>query len=120
MTIFWQRINREGKPQILLGNFNINLLCNKENKDVKSFVNILQSSLITPTINLPTRITSQSSTLIDNILVSHFSSKIFSGNILVGLSDHMPQLAIISNEYEESTERIQQKRLSVSPRLDQI
>ena len=61
-----ERINREGKRLILLGD--INLLCYKENKDVKSFVDILQSSLITPTINLPTRITSQSSTLIDNIL----------------------------------------------------
>ena len=98
-----ERINREGKRLILLGDFNINLLSYKENKDVKSFVDILQSSLITPTINLPTRITSQSSTLIDNILVSHFSSKIYSGNLLVGLSDHMPQLAIISNEYEDNS-----------------
>ena len=98
-----ERINREGKRLILLGDFNINLLSYIENKDVKSFVDILQSSLITPTINLPTRITSQSSTLIDNILVSHFSSKIYSGNLLVGLSDHMPQLAIISNEYEDNS-----------------
>ena len=57
-----ERINREFKRLILLGDFNINLLSYKENKDVKSFVDILQSSLITPTINLPTRITSQSST----------------------------------------------------------
>ena len=96
-------INREGKRLILLGDFNIDLLSYKENRDVKSFVDILQSSLITPTINLPTRITSHSSTLIDNILVSNFSSKIYSGNLLVGLSDHMPQLAIISNEYEDNS-----------------
>ena len=32
-----ERINREGKRLILLGDFNINLLCYKENKDVKSF-----------------------------------------------------------------------------------
>ena len=32
--------------------------------------------------------------------MSSFDSKIYSGNLLVGLSDHCPQLAIILNEYE--------------------
>ena len=49
---------------------------------------------------LPTKITTQSSTIIDNILMSSFDSKIYTGNLLVGLSDHCPQLAIIWNGYE--------------------
>ena len=79
-TIF-DKINREGKRLVLLGDFNINLLAYKENKEVKEFVDILQNNLITPTINLPTRITAQSSTTIDNILMSSFNSKVYSGNL---------------------------------------
>lgn len=96
-----EKISKEGKRLVLLGDFNINLLSYKVNNEVKNFVDILESYQIAPTINLPTRITSQSSTLIDNILVSQFTSKIYSGNLLVGLSDHMPQLTIISNEFED-------------------
>ena len=59
----------------MLRDFNINLLAFKENKEVKTFVDILQNNLITPTINLSTRITAQSSTNIDNILMSSFDSK---------------------------------------------
>ena len=53
----------------IVDNFNINLLDYKNSKEVKSFVDILGSSLITPTISLPTRITTHSSTLTDYILV---------------------------------------------------
>ena len=107
-TIF-DMINREGKRLVLLGDFNTNLLAYKENKEVREFVDILQNNLITPSINLPTRITAQSSTIIDNILLSSFDSKIYTGNLLVGLSDHCPQLAIISNE----NERKENTKLSV-------
>ena len=48
-----------------------------------------------PLITLPTRITSSSKTLIDNILTNEFSSDIVSGNLTVSLSDHIPQFAII-------------------------
>ena len=94
-------INKEGKRLVLLGDFNINLLDYQENSEVKNFIDILQSHLIFPTINLPTRVTSLSSTLIDNVLISPFDSKIYAGNLVVSISDHMPQVAIISNEFEE-------------------
>ena len=69
MTNILNKINTEGKRLVLLGDFNINLLEYKVNNEVKNFVDILQSNLIAPTINLPTRISAQSSTLIDLSLI---------------------------------------------------
>ena len=48
-----------------------------------------------PLITLPTRITTKSKTLIDNILFNQFPHGIKSGNINVSISDHSPQFAII-------------------------
>ena len=48
-----------------------------------------------PLITIPTRITSKTKTLIDNILYNNFVPGIKSGNINVSISDHVPQFAII-------------------------
>ena len=50
-----------------------------------------------PLITIPTRITTHSKTLIDNIFFNQFSNDIISGNITVGISDHIPQFSIIPN-----------------------
>ena len=83
------RQNKHGRKRlVLLRDFNINLLAFKENKEVKTFVDILQNNLITPTINLSTRITAQSSTNIDNILMSSFDSKNLCWKPFSRFSDH--------------------------------
>ena len=87
---FLEKINMEGKRVVLLGDFNINHLSYKANNEVKNFIDILESHCIAPAINFPTRITTQSSKLIDIILMSQFRSKIYCGNLLAGLSDHLP------------------------------
>ena len=87
------KINREKKDVVLLGDFNINLLHHDSNTVVSSFVDILDSNFILPTINIPTRITNNTKTLIDNILVSA-SLKGYRGNRTVGISDHLPQFFI--------------------------
>ena len=48
-----------------------------------------------PLITLPTRITSSSKTLIDNILYNQFTPDIITGNLTVSISDHIPQFTII-------------------------
>ena len=96
----------EGKRLVLLGDFNINLLDYKNNNEVKNFVDILQSNLIAPTINLPTRVSTQSSTLIDNMFISLINTEIYAGNLLVRISNHMPQVLIIYNEFEKRDKKI--------------
>ena len=49
------------------GDFNIDLLKIDSDKDIMNFYNSLTSNLFVPHITLPTRITSHSQTLIDNI-----------------------------------------------------
>ena len=57
----------------------------------------------TPLTTYPTRITTKSKTLIDNIFFNEFSSDIVSGNLTVGLSDHIPQFALIPNKTLKSS-----------------
>ena len=50
------------------------------------------------TINIPTRITSTSKTLIDNIFYSSVTKSISAGNIATSISDHLTQLIFIPNK----------------------
>ena len=56
-----------------------------------------------PAITLPTRITSHSATLIDNIFSNDIDQYIFSGLILSDISDHLP-IFVISNDNEPLTD----------------
>ena len=103
------KVSKENKRIILLGDFNINLLEYDLNNNVKSFIDTLLSNFVMPTISLPTRITTHSETLIDNIIVSHHNGKLFTGNLIAGISDHLPQFLIFDEPIHEnkvlSTER---------------
>ena len=63
-------INKENKTTILLGDFNINLSDYTQDVDVNHFMDILSLYSFFPTINLPTRITDHSETLIHTLPVS--------------------------------------------------
>ena len=88
-------INKEGKNVVFMGDFNINFLEFESNSDVDDFVDTLTSHLILPVISLPTRITQNSQTLIDNILISPTHDFVQCGNLTVGLSDHLPQFLFL-------------------------
>ena len=47
----------------------------------------------------PTRLTSHSNTLIDNIVLNVIDLDIISGNLIATISDHLPQFAIIPNMF---------------------
>ena len=65
-----QKIKRENKKTIITGDFNLNLLNYAKNIGTFEFLESVFSNNFTPQINLPTRITGTSSTLIDNILIN--------------------------------------------------
>ena len=72
--------------------------------DVNKFLDVLTSNAFFPTINLPTRMTNHSETLIDNIFTNTQKYLIQSGNIISGISDHLPQFAIFeTNKTNERT-----------------
>ena len=93
---FLEKLSSENKISYLSGDFNIDLLNIGENKFVDDFYSILTSNLFVPHITLPTRITSHSQTLIDNIFSNDpdFSQGI-SGNFTFSISDHLAQFLIM-------------------------
>ena len=76
----------------------MNLLQLESNTDIENYFDALTDKNFTPLITSPTRITGKTKTLIDNIFYNEFSSNIVSGNLTVGISDHMPQFALIPNK----------------------
>ena len=87
----------ENKRLILLGDFNINLLNASTDDDVIKFIDLLSCYLLLPTINIPTRLTSSTKTLIDNIYCNYSDPNFVSGNIITCISDHLPQFLITPN-----------------------
>ena len=62
-----ENISKEQKSVFLLGDFNVNLLNYNEHNQTNEFLDSLASNSFIPLILQPTRITSHSNTLIDNI-----------------------------------------------------
>ena len=60
---------------------------------------VLASNSFIPLILQPTRITSHSNILIDNIFSNVIDPDIILGNWTVSISDHLPQFAIIANMF---------------------
>ena len=73
----------------LCGDYNLNLLDTESNNSVSQFVNQMSSYSLLPVISRPTRITEQTSSLIDNIFIKH-PTNFDSGLIISTISDHLP------------------------------
>ena len=91
------QISLENKRLVLLGDFNVNLLNASTDSEVTKFIDLLSCYLLLPNINVPTRLTSTSKTLIDNIFCNYSDSSFVSGNIITCISDHLPQFLITPN-----------------------
>ena len=72
----------------LLGDFNVDLMQFNEHKPTNEFLDSLASISYLPYINQPSRHTSHSRTLIDNIISNVISKDIICGNITA----HIPTL----------------------------
>ena len=94
-----ENISKEKKSIFLLGDFNVNLLNYNEHNQTNEFLDSLASNSFIPLILQPTRITSHSNTLIDNVFSSIIDPDIISGNLTASISDHLPQFAIIPNMF---------------------
>ena len=68
-----------------------------DHQSTNDFLDSLASNSFIPYILHPTRITSHSKTLIDNIFSNYIFHEIISGNITATISNHLPQFSFISN-----------------------
>ena len=73
--------------------FNIDLLQIDNDTDTGNFFDILSAQGFRPLILQPTRVTSHSATLIDNIFTNDFTVRSKGGNITAAISDHFSQFA---------------------------
>ena len=88
------KLATEQKTAFLLGDFNVDLLKYEQHKATNEFLDSLSSSMFLPHIVQPTRITSHSKALIDNVFSNYISQDIVSGNLTATISDHSPQFLI--------------------------
>ena len=93
-----------------LVNFNINLLNYNSNCGSSSFLDLLASCQILPFITLATRITAQSSTLIDNLFGSPSPYSSISGNLTTTISDHLPQFLLLETKPSKISNSKHQQR----------
>ena len=70
----WENISKEQKSIFQHGDFNVNLLNYNEHNQTNEFLDSVASKSFIPLILQPTRITSHSSTLIDNKSSNVFDS----------------------------------------------
>ena len=81
----------------LLGDFNVNVLSYNNHNPTNKLLDFLASNSFVPYSLQPTRLTSHSKTLTDNIFSNIISPEAISGNLTSTISDHLPQLMIVLN-----------------------
>ena len=112
------RISKEQKTCYLLGDYNLDLLKYNEHNYTDDFLDTIFSHCFMPLINHPTRITSHSATLIDNIFVNNPSimQQLISGILFSDISDHLPIFTIQPNKPLMSTDNVNVIRRDINPR----
>ena len=84
------KIGFENKLCFLFGDFNINILNADSHVPTNDFIHLMYSNGFYPLISKPTRITSHSATLINNIFSNDLDNHKFSGILWSDISDHLP------------------------------
>lgn len=101
ITPLLEKLSNENKDLVLMGDYNIDLLKYDTIDSVTEFLNIMQSNSLIPLILKPTRITTKSKTLIDNIFTNVINIPHMAGNLAYSVSDHLPQFAILDTGYKQ-------------------
>ncbi len=97
------------KIVFLCGDFNIDLENSSSLKTTSEFINSMYSLSLFPMIYKPTRITSKSATVIDNIFTNAVEGKVVSGILITDISDHLPVFTLYKNYQCNPTEIISVK-----------
>ena len=93
------KLSKENEQVFLLGDLNMNLLNYNDHQPTNEFLDSLTSNSFLPYILQPTRLTSHSKTLIDNIFSNVISYEVISVNITATISDHLPQFLFAPNVF---------------------
>ena len=83
----------------LMGDFNVDLVKYSSHTQTNEFYDLLSSHGFRPLILQPTRVTSTSATLIDNIFINDMSCHSIGGNLTSSISDHYFQFSQVNILY---------------------
>ena len=86
---------QNNKRLFLSGDFNFNLIEASGDSDTADFFNCMTTNFLLPLITIPTKINTSRDTLIDNIFTNQFNPDFRTGNLTIGLSDHLPSFMIV-------------------------
>ena len=89
-------LNNSKKQYYCFGDFNIDLMRMSANDSIWRYVDMLLSCACLNRIDLPTRISLTSKTLLDHIYTNDRKRQIVSGELTNDLSDHYATFAIVS------------------------
>ena len=104
-------INLTNKLCFLMEDFNINLLQQDAHAPTSEFLETLYSFSYFPLITKPSRISSSSATLIDNIYCNKIlDNNYFNGILVTDLSDHFPIFTLLTNYKMNKTREVHKNR----------
>ena len=83
-------ITKENKICYIMGDFNLNLMNHQSHQLTAEFLDVMFGYMFFPLITLPTRITSHTGTIIDNIFTKHSDNYSINDLLLSDISDHLP------------------------------
>lgn len=90
------------KSMFICGDFNIDLLKYECHQNSQDFVNQLFSFGFYPLINMPTRVTFSSNTIIDNIYTNEVGVTMKNGIMINDISDHLPIFNLVEYSYSRN------------------
>ena len=96
------KLSKGKKTVFLLGDFNVDLSQYEQHSPTNEFLDSLASSMFLSYIIQPTRVTSNSKTIIDNTFSNIISNDIISDNLTETISDHLPQFLIAPEIFSNS------------------
>ena len=116
------KIMHENKICYLMGDFNLDLFNHDTHSSTGEFLNTFLSCSFVPLINRPTRVTSNTCTLIDNIWCNHYQQLVNpdQGVFISSISDHYPVFHIDSVQSPEKTVKSRERRLINSRTSDKF
>ena len=93
----FDKISRENKICFLMGDFNVNVMNYQHHQLTGQFLDGMYSNMFFPLSTRPSRITSHTAMLIDNIFVNNFFERSRSSLLFTDISDHLPIFSILSD-----------------------
>ena len=116
------KIKVDKKLVYLLGDYNANIINYDKHTPTQELLDLFYSYLLLPFITKPTRVTTKSATLIDNIFCNDISniSNIFSGILYSDVSDHFPIFFIDNNKRHKKENKYLFKRTINQENIDKF